>query len=240
MANVFSRIFSPHHPLMPRDGTSPRWLVLGWCLWLLCSWAVTLWIDSPEPAVRWMLFSSMTGMLVVWPLLRLSQAGAVRGGVHPVGVACDWLLLNLVFQAVVWPLMITAKWSVMQTVLLVGVAAAWSLAIGAVVAWGAMRSGAARRSLSMAGVLAILLAEPVLQGVTRGTGLRWAARVSPIEALWVLTSNRIGVSGDDLMRYAAQAVTIAVAGVLLWLLVAVVSRSGVPRPLPPEASQPAA
>jgi len=232
MTTVFSRILSPHHPLMPRDGTSPRWLVLGWCLWLLCSWAVTLWIDSPAPAVRWMLFSSMTGMLVVWPLLRLSQAGTERRGVHPVGIACDWLLLNLVFQAVVWPLMITARWSLLQTGLLVGVAAAWSLALGAITAWGAMRSGSLRRSMSMALVLAILLAEPVLLGVTQRNGLTWSTHVSPLEALWVLTSKRTGLTPDDFMQYGAQAITVAVAGTLLWVTLAAVARPK-DKPAPP-------
>lgn len=220
---------------MPRDGTSPRWLVLGWCIWLLCSWAVTIWIDSPQPAVRWMLFSSMTGMLVVWPLLRLSQAGAEQNGVHPLGVACDWALLNLVFQAVVWPLMITAQWSFVQTGLLVTVAAAWSLLLGAVTAWGARRSGSVRRLLGMVIVLAVLLAEPALQSLTMRAGLRWAAHVSPLEALWRLTSPRTGLSADDFARFGAQAISMTIAAVVLWIGVAATARSS---RVQPAASQP--
>ncbi len=63
---------------MKRDAAgvgSVRGLVLVWTLWLLGCWGVTWMMDSIGPAVRWMIFAALLGLMVVWPALRLSEGG---------------------------------------------------------------------------------------------------------------------------------------------------------------------
>lgn len=93
---------------LQRETGGTRELMLCWCLWLLGSWAVTLSIDSPIPAVRWMVFSTATGLFVMWPLVRLSQASLGRVFVvdgEPVAnprrpslriILLDWLSLMVI------------------------------------------------------------------------------------------------------------------------------------------------
>lgn len=65
--------------------TSPRELVLAWCLWLLGSWVViwareladgNVWGLAAPNAVRWMVLAGLLGMMLLWPLYRLSQGSA--------------------------------------------------------------------------------------------------------------------------------------------------------------------
>src|SRR5438046_758433 len=107
----------PRMPPPPADASS-RELVLGWCLWLLGSWGITLWFQGVTQ-VRGMIYAAAAGMLLLWPAWRLSQ-GLVRdfrfpvwewsrehesaawqrrqlSGARPIArVLVDWFSLNLV------------------------------------------------------------------------------------------------------------------------------------------------
>jgi len=169
-------------------------LVLGWCLWLIGSWVAVLLVDSTQPAVRWMVFSALLGLMLLWPAVRLSQAAGRDDGARTWVVLRDWVALLLVFQAVVWPLRVNANWTLAQTALIDATIAGWSLLAGAVLAWGLGRGTAGRRSMAMAVCLLLLVGEPVAMtllnlAATQGEGTLWHLWLSPVEAIWKITQN---------------------------------------------------
>jgi len=213
-------------PRVPGLWAGVRGLILGWCLWLLGSWAATLWIAATAPAVRWMVYASMVGMLLVWPTFRLSQ-GRARPGVARVtavpGTLGDWLSLNLVLQAVIWPLQLIAGWSVMQTIWLAGALAAWSALIGVLIAAGRMYRSAAARSVAMLACVAVVLAEPLtraaLAPMSATTGLAGGWGLSPVGPLWELTVRRERFVLDGLDETVVMVATAAVVGWgVVWVL----------------------
>ena len=210
-------------------------MVLAWCLWLLGAWAVTLSRgDSSGPSVRWMVLSAMAGMMLLWPAFRLSQDYRVQQGygsaAHdkgpmPIGrLFFDWVSLNFVFQAVIWPLQITAGWRLTQTLLLDGAMASWSLLMALLIAWGMGSARGARRAWAMGLCVLLLFGEPVLISLVvlatqshHESIVPWHMRVSPIETLWALAdSRRLWAPGPWVERVAAA----AAAGTLGWLLLA--------------------
>ena len=204
-----------------------------WCLWLLGSWGVILLLDSPVPAARWMVFAAMAGMMLLWPLLRLSQAPAPAEEGRAAALAArqalkDWLSLNLVFQAVAWPLQLTAGWRLSQTAWLSGAMAAWTLLSAALVAWGCRRTGPGARTAAMILCVLLLLGEPLalaglnvlagyrgpgLTGAGHTGGISWPMYVSPIDALWAATDSRFNWDAD---RWGPRILGVGGAALLAW------------------------
>jgi len=204
-----------------------RGLILGWCLWLLGSWAATLWIAATAPAVRWMVYASMVGMMLAWPAFRLSQ-GRGRAGVaavSPMSAALgDWLSLNLVLQAVIWPLQLIAGWSLTQTLWLAGALASWSALIGVLIAVGRTCRGAGSRIVAMLGCVAVVLAEPVGRVLlSPGTGLSGGWGLSPVGPLWELTARRERFVLGELDQ---TVLLVAAASVVGWVVVWGLGRAG--------------
>ncbi len=210
------------------DRVPPIWagvrgLILGWCLWLLGSWATTLWISATAPAVRWMVYAAMVGMLLVWPAFRLSQTRRRASSAFPepmplIGTLGDWLSLNLVLQAVVWPLQLIAQWSLTQTLWLIAALAAWSALIGVFIALGRCRRAASARTAAMLACVAVVLGESMLRVLIETTGRSvgdW--RLSPIGPLWELTAKREQFALAELPLTIALT---AAAALLGWVLLA--------------------
>ena len=176
---------APSDPLL---GT--RVVVLAWCLWLLGSWAGTLWIEPrpyPSPAAgRLMVMLALLWLLVLWPAARLSQGVEHESrGLRGVGViAVDWLSMLLLLQAVVWALGLMAGWGWRQTMLVDAAVAGWSAWSAAAVAGGrAVRRGWAR---SAAMGVCVVLAMHELPLIAMGVELhRWPGPVGATMALSV-------------------------------------------------------
>lgn len=204
--------------------------MFAWCLWLLGSWSVTLWIDSTVPAVRWMIFAAMIGLMVIWPVLRLShdtlgsQARVPERAFESVTsgqIMADWLSMMLVFQAVLWPLRISSNWSLEQCGWLDAAVASWSLLIGAVVAFGCASVSGARRALAMLLCLLLFLGEPLVMALVnysaaRRAGVIWPMRLSPIEAIWTLTAEP---SAWMLGAWRERILAVALAAAAAWVWV---------------------
>lgn len=207
--DVVRRQWPPYGP------GSTRLLVLGWCLWLLGAWLVTLWNDSPVPSTRWMVFSALIGLMAIWPVWRLSQSeGFVPGGGrwNAIGqTLLDWVCLVAVLQVVIWPLQLTAGWSLSQAVWLDAAIAAWSGLTGLVIAWGRGWPGPGRRTLAAGLCLGLVLVEPALMLLIGGD---WAWRVSPIETVWALCSPP---TRFRLEPWASHVTATAVAAAVGWL-----------------------
>ncbi|MBB6429540.1 hypothetical protein [Algisphaera agarilytica] len=226
-------------------GVGLRGLVLGWSLWLLGSWVV-LWAVGgwTVPALRVMVLSGLVGMMGVWPAVRLSQPTRTRrvasAGHEVLGgdwaracgwIAADWLALNLVFQAVIWPLQLAARWSTPQAVWLVVAVAGWSLLTGLVIAWGRGTNHPAARTWAMVVCVAVVVLEPILWWM----GLMAAGpevgvpemRFSPLQAVWGVSAAgteaqaqaAVAVHGFQIVTVAASAM---VGWVVLWGLLALV------------------
>jgi hypothetical protein len=219
--------------------------LLWWCLWLLGSWGTILLLDSPVPAARWMVFAGVLGMMLLWPLFRLSQAAgppapALPGVPGPPDgdppallparqVLKDWLSLNLVFQAVLWPLQLTANWHLGQTAWLSAAVAAWSLLTAAVVAWGGRRPSRGVRISAMILCVLLMLGEPLVMaavnlGPASGPGLShvWPMVVSPIDTLWAATDSHYNWQPG---LWGARIVGVAAAAALAWVGLAYSARS---------------
>jgi len=197
------------------QANSARYLVLGWGMWLLGSWAVTLSISPPAVAARWMVFSSAVGLMVLWPLLRLSQDLPARTGVQQ--ALWDWLCLNLAFQAAIWPLQVNVSWSLWQVVWIDAAIAAWSLLTGALIALGIQWRGGAGRMFAMAMCLAMLIGEPLIIWLINlarpGDPIGWTLRISPLSALGDLTSR-------DPQGWSLHIIAVVVAAAALWSIAA--------------------
>ncbi|MEX2213783.1 MAG: hypothetical protein WD768_06635 [Phycisphaeraceae bacterium] len=252
---------APSLALYEHDPSS-RELLLGWCFWLLGSWFV-LGLGLDGTPVRWMIFSAMIGMLMLWPLFRLSQDGflsprrrwkwyepaaggqgqtqvqdpvdepasadapaaplprLLRSRLSPWLVLRDWFSLNVVFQAVVWPHLLTGKWTGEQALWVDAVVAGWSLLVGAIVAWGCQSSRGLLRFFAMLLVLGVLLFEPLMMSVinqiseARATaGATWRMHVSPIEALYAVTQP---AEKFYVQPWIVPIVCVALAAVLAWI-----------------------
>jgi hypothetical protein len=101
----------------------------------------------------------------------------------------DWAVLNLIFQAVIWPLQLVPEWgreggqwqelvsaferSLERIVWLDLALAGWSLVIALLVAWGTRPGGWRRRALAMGLCLLVLVGEPLLMALLNiGSRLR--------------------------------------------------------------------
>ncbi len=223
-----------------QKGFGTRELVLCWCLWLIGTWLVlasTLgWARLTgglgwSPSYRWMVFSAMIGLMCLWPAVRLSQgladvagndAKATRDFPALGPVWRDWLALNAVFHAVLWPMKVLSQWSVEQTLWIAVAMLAWSLLAGLIIAWGRCGQSGSMRTLAMLGCVGIVVAEPALMALTttlRGDGfVAGPMRLSPVETLWQL-SVRPAIYMPDPWAYHALAV--ALAALLGWAVLAI-------------------
>lgn len=118
----------------------PRIFAFIWTLFLFAATA-TIFVfafssgtASPEvirPATRLLLAVMMAGIVIVWPLIRLSQA-ADR---HPVsGVVQDLVVVLIPAQAVIWPQWFTwlGRWPFPVIGAVAALAVAWAFLAGAV------------------------------------------------------------------------------------------------------------
>lgn len=199
--------------------TSPRVISLGWCLWLLGTWHGALLADSAVPATRWMLFSSVIGLMALWPTVRLS----LDYGSFPcmvTEVLREWLALVAIFQAVLWPLGLTAKWNFMQMLWLDGAVAAWSLLTALFVAIGVWSRFTKHRLMMMALCLLLLIGEPLAM-ILLSTGIwpaqthDWVMRISPIQTIWALSDMPIEWTSGP---WRTNVATVAVAGGVGWVV----------------------
>lgn len=205
-----------------RADPSPRVLILFWVLWLLGSWGATFGVDPQGPVQRWMIFSAVVGLMVLWPVLRLSQDGPDHEGA-PAGVLgrvlLDWISLNLVMQTVIWPLHMIGGWSFPQTLWLDAALASWSLLTGVFIAAGCRSSLAWRRVLCSVMALGLLVGEPLAMwlvnlGRSADHALVWTMRVSPLQTLWHMTTRS---SLWEPEPWATHVLIVASAAVLGWI-----------------------
>ena len=84
--------------LLPRSSSTEtpsatKELVLFWCVGVLGTWVISNIQDGANTATRWIMFSCMAGLCLVWPAFRLSQdrvTVTLRPGQRPPGSSPDF------------------------------------------------------------------------------------------------------------------------------------------------------
>lgn len=207
---------------------SSRHVVLLWCLWLLGSWGVALWRYDLTQASQLMMLAVLLGLLLIWPLYRLSESvGPGRPGVSSkvpdsdgylqTYVLVDWVSLLIVSQAVFWPLQVVNDWPRYQTQWLNLSLVAWSLMAALFVAWGCGRRSAWSRGVAMA--LCIALAG----GAGFWAVLMWwmgihalpvdALSYGPLTGIWVMSHSPTWAQQQVWM---SQTVLVGSVGLMGW------------------------
>jgi hypothetical protein len=145
----------------------PRGLILLAAVWVVTSWILSIGLRAPvvvssesyTPGVRLMLISLAVGLMIGWPMLRMSQSPMP----FPVRqVLLDLIVLLALVQVMIWPLRLVTPWSPARTAALDATLTAWALLAGACVASAAGSPRAGPRNLAMLGCVGICVIGPVL------------------------------------------------------------------------------
>ena len=145
----------------------PRGLIFLASIWLVVSWAVAIGFRTPveassasyTPGVRLMLVSAAIGLIIGWPLLRVSQS---RAEYPMTQTLLDLIVLLALVQVVIWPLRLVTPWSPARTAALDATLVSWTILAGALVAsaTGSHRTGP--RNIAIVACMCMCLAGPSL------------------------------------------------------------------------------
>lgn len=219
----------------------PRPLAFMWTLYLFAATAMTfaairgvggLTLDVYHPALRVLLMTVAAGVVVVWPMIRLSQAGPPE---HPASAALkDLFAIVVPLQAIVWPQWALTGWPVSVIGAVAGTLTAWAvLTCGLLAIYFRVEPAQAEESppggfgsRAMMTLVFVLLAAlgPVvgaawslLGGTTTPARTSWWMLSSPLTAIFDITADRAaGPVLRGVPAHWAVAANVAVAGVVCW------------------------
>lgn len=145
-------------------------------MWLVGSWVVAIGLRQPlspsassyEPSVRMMLFSMCLGLMIGWPLMRLSQA---RSPWPYRQTLLDLMVLMAMVQVILWPLRLVTTWSRERTFVMDLSVIGWAMIAGAVVAAGVGAARSGPRVLAMLMCVSLCLAGPALAWIALRLGI---------------------------------------------------------------------
>ncbi len=169
-------------------------------------------------------YAVLLGLVVLWPMLRLSQLRpeeqrqSSRG---PAWVLGEWLCLSLVVQAVVWPLMLNAGWGVVQVLWLDLLFVTWGLVAALVIAVGERVATARARILAMVVCVLLVFGEPaalwLLNAMAGGGSVTWPMSLSPVPVIWRIT-HEFGAGGFLVAAHVFTFLIVAVVGLAITML----------------------
>ncbi|MDY7108089.1 MAG: hypothetical protein SYC29_05580 [Planctomycetota bacterium] len=168
----------------------PRALIFLASLWLIGSWFLAIGVRPPiqpsassyEPGVRLMLLCVTTGLMIGWPLLRLSQSPTPT----PLRqTLLDLAVLLAMMQVVIWLLRLVTTWPPIRTLAIDATLAGWAMLAGAIVASAIGSTRGGPRSLAMLACLGLCLLAPALAvlGVMSGVESMALIELSPLLAV---------------------------------------------------------
>lgn len=204
----------------------PRVFALIWMVFLMCVTGLMFasisdaFYVSPtitRPAARGMIVTTMAGLVLLWPAIRLSQ----RPAEQPIrSVLRDLFVLLVPAQAVIWPnaLRELADWPIDLLLTLAGSFVAWSVLIGGLLAMADSGRGAGRhRGLWMLAVVLIAFGAPLAAVLTGNAGQalpdtpRPGWMLSPLTSVLEITRDRLVLGRTDPVAGAQWRVLFAVA-----------------------------
>ncbi|MCC6676224.1 MAG: hypothetical protein IT436_03690 [Phycisphaerales bacterium] len=228
----------------------PRPLAFMWTLYLFTATAMTfaaitgvggLTLDVYRPALRILLMTVAAGVIVVWPMIRLSQTGPAE---HPAAAALkDLFAIVVPLQAIVWPQWLLASWPVSVIAGLTGTLTAWAVLASGILALyfrlEAARGGYGAHDEDVRGGgfgarASMMLLFVMLAGLGPVIGAAWSLLTSlgpgaPGRATWWLLSSPltaiVEITADrpegaaavrGVAAHWAVAANVAVAGLVCW------------------------
>lgn len=208
----------------------PRGLIFLASIWLIASWIMALGLRTPvqpssasyTPGVRFMLLCVTIGLMIGWPLLRLSQSRPWRP------IAQTWLdlmvLIGLV-QVVVWPLRLVTTWTPWRTAAIDATMTAWLLLAGAIVAAGIASNRAGPRVLAMLACIGLCLLGPSLAwlGVMSGVQAAELVSLSPLMAVRTLSE---GISTHPSPSQWQWIALLGIADLAVWIALVLAMQMG--------------
>lgn len=222
----------------------PRGLILLACVWLIGSWLLSIGVRPPiepssasyTPGVRLMLVCIGVGLMIGWPLLRLSQSATPRPIVQTV---LDLTVLVSLIQVVIWPLRLVTPWTVVRTAALDATLVSWTVLGGAVVASavGSHRRGV--RNLAITACLAMCLLGPALAviGAVVGASAEQLMDIGPLVAVYRLAQAQGAAAPITGPQWVMIVMPAAAAGLAWTALGAVYSmRRASPQPAEPRTN----
>ncbi|MFO0860791.1 MAG: hypothetical protein U0570_09570 [Phycisphaerales bacterium] len=146
----------------------PRNFAFLWAIYLMLGSLLALGVvlaggiitlDAYQPLSRGLVITLAVGVLVFWPLIRLSQVTPDEGPL--LAVIKDLAIVLIPLQAVVWPQMVLARWTPDIVLAAAAAMSVWAVLLGAIVAMG-IRSDTTWRTAWMGLVLALSFGGPVI------------------------------------------------------------------------------
>lgn len=172
----------------------PRSLIFLSSLWLIGSWLISMGLRAPvqissasyTPSFRIMLLCVVIGLMIGWPMLRLSQRARGLPTIHTV---LDLAVLISLVQVILWPLRLITPWTALRTAAIDATICGWLLLAGAMVAGAVGTSRAGPRNLAMLACVALCVLGPALAALGIRTGFNDLELIdlSPLMAVHTLT-----------------------------------------------------
>jgi hypothetical protein len=199
----------------------PRGLIFLASIWLIVSWVIAIGVRAPvqpssasyTPGVRLMMLCVTTGLMVGWPLLRLSQHRAV----YPMRqTLLDLIVLLGLVQVVIWPLRLVTNWTPVRTAAIDATLAGWVLLAGAIVASAIGTDRKGPRLIAMIACVAMCILGPALAwlGVLTGVNALQLVDLSPLMAVRTLGDAAGARPSDVQWRWI---ILLGVADVAVWI-----------------------
>lgn len=210
------RTTSPTPPL-----ELPRRLVFGASTWLAASWIVSIGIRPPvqptsttyTPAARMLVVAIMIGILIAWPLARLSAPQPRR---PLMSAFLDTISLVVLTQIVIWPLRLVTTWSVERISTVSLELLANTILVGGLLAIaGSARRGATATMLALVALIVV----PAM--IALGMPIDPLFSPSPIVRAWAITSEGPGPLQPAVW---SGALATALVGAMAWILASGISR----------------
>lgn len=210
----------------------PRALTLLWSIFLMLGAGVTIFTvrllgmrdaTAYDSSGRALLALAAFGVVILWPMVRLSQVSPRRPSR---AMAADVFAINLPLQAVIWPLGLLTSWPWTTVGATLATLGAWSVLISALLAIAIRRAPDAGRTGWMALFVAIAVGGPAALAHLLRLGVEvdamwWMA--SPIAAMYSLTASPRGLAATtDAAEWIAALAPCAI-GLALWAAIAATS-----------------
>jgi len=181
----------------------PRLFAFFWTVYLLAAvlgavfWLARTPISGPSafsPAARTMLVVIAAGVVILWPMTRLSQLAPARPVVR--AVALDLLVMLGPAQMVIWPLVFLAAWPVKVVAAVSAQLGGWGALVGGIVALalvarsrtGGLAGGVWKPGVGwMSAIVVLVVFLPMLVRLLAGAGAGgvgapdWAGAFSPFD-----------------------------------------------------------
>ncbi len=179
----------------------PRGLILLASGWLIASWLLAIGVRAPvepssasyAPGVRIMLISMAVGLVVGWPLLRLSEPDTAFPMRRTI---LDLVVLLSLMQVVLWPLRLVTPWTPARTAALDATLIGWACVAGAVLAAASATRSVGARCGAVAVCVGMALGGPLLAwlGVLLGLPQGDAGTLASIGPL--VETHQLAVAGS--------------------------------------------